>query len=425
MNWSVDVYHYEHDLSDRDLQPNDTSTAYVTYSHIATPMRIFADLFDEALSDTDASSIDSTGLPFVTMESQMPSVATMCSAGQRITGSRNSSFVDVYSVTETSFDTEIYFTEGQLLDAIAANNTGPVIWMPVDYWRDRTTLSGMAVYITNDTFPGQPEAGFTPFTCVIKASWPRAVINATLAGNYPLIAVFKDHPLPKDSPFVLEEIYNTLNPFLWQENPIALGTEWVKNLRVRNNNTNSTYDFASMDAALQLEALSLDDTEILSSYVSGFSITLAALIANALSTSYCESGCARPALGPNSTLSTGTAVQADIRMRLGGMGYTARSWPSGIAIGILMLYCLVILGSVVWSLLFGISASAWDSAAEITALALHSEPPSNLGHISAGLDTLDVFRRPVGVMARSGELEFVFETGGQHGFDDVKENEIY
>jgi hypothetical protein len=53
----------------------------------------------------------------------MPSVASMCSSGKRITGDSNSTLVSVYSATENMFVDNRYFTEGQLLDAIAFEAT--------------------------------------------------------------------------------------------------------------------------------------------------------------------------------------------------------------------------------------------------------------------------------------------------------------
>ncbi|KAH9203846.1 hypothetical protein DL95DRAFT_472025 [Leptodontidium sp. 2 PMI_412] len=110
------------------------------------------------------------------------------------------------------------------------------------------------------------------------------------------------------------------------------------------------------------------------------------------------------------------------------IGYTFESLPVKLATAILCVYCLYVLISVVASLVIGISSNSWDSASEITALALSSTPPKHLGSISAGLQTLRMFQEPVGVLVNEKEeLELVFRDAGgaDSGFGAVERNREY
>lgn len=262
---------------------------------------------------------------------------------------------------------------------------------------------------------------------MIKASWQAADVNATFTGKWPLRANFKNHPTPADRPNNINEIWDRNNPFLWEEPPIKLTAEWLSSLRVKDNLTNSTYSFNTMEAYLRAATATYgegSDSRLLA-YTHAVSVTLAGLIANALSSSRCQHDYPKPAFSNVSASEIKFPDQTIIRLYVAGVGYTFRNWPSGIAIGILLFYCLLVVGTMAYSLIAGVSSSAWDSAAEITALALNSTPPHDLGHISAGLETLDVFRRPVAIMAKNDHLELVFSHSEKAGFRNLEEDAEY
>jgi len=94
------------------------------------------------------------------------------------------------------------------------------------------------------------------------------------------------------------------------------------------------------------------------------------------------------------------------------IGYAFESIPSKIATVVICVYCFYVLMSIIVSIIVGISSNSWDSVSEITALALNSTPPSHLGPISAGLNTLRVFQEPVGIFtSEKDNLELVFRQG--------------
>jgi len=112
-----------------------------------------------------------------------------------------------------------------------------------------------------------------------------------------------------------------------------------------------------------------------------------------------------------------------------GIGYTLSTWPTIAATMILALYCVITVASMLAACVTGASSNSWDSAAEITALALHSKAPARtLGRTTAGLSTVSIFREPVAVKENEdAELELVFMAGDSHtsGFRDLRYNKYY
>lgn len=427
LNWSNDAY-----MSNATSQswPSDT---YVAFAHVALPMRISADMFDEAMSGRERFEYASTGIPYGAMRSRMPSVATMCTSGQRIDDSSNASaHIDNLFITEKTLLPSGFLTHRELSELMKTVTKRPILWMSTSIISNApderlTGFSALAIFISNNTFDRQPHPGLTPFSCMIKASWQEAEINATFTGKWPLRAKFRSHPTPSDRPSNIDEIWDRINPFLWPEPPIKLTTEWLSSLRIRDNLTSTTYDFDTMEAYLRAATAAYDEVSSsrLHSYTHAISVTLSGLIANALSTSRCQYECPELALSDMSAPGDKPTDQTIIHLYVAGVGYTFRNWPSGIAIAILLLYCLMVLGAMMYTFITGVSSSAWDSAAGITALALGSTPPHDLGHISAGLETLDVFRRPVAIMAKNDHLELVFGDGEKAGFCNLEENAEY
>lgn len=93
-----------------------------------------------------------------------------------------------------------------------------------------------------------------------------------------------------------------------------------------------------------------------------------------------------------------------------GVGYSLHNTSARFATAILAIYCLVVAIHVVFSLIHRVSSNSWDSASEITALALRSKVPAKKqGHVTAGLSTVNVFREAVTIKEnQEAELELIF-----------------
>ena len=118
---------------------------------------------------------------------------------------------------------------------------------------------------------------------------------------------------------------------------------------------------------------------------------------------------------------------------LQGNAYNTAGSPAKIAICILTIYCVVAFGHMFYAGIFGmlttesqgppksdadentgISSTAWDSIAEVVALAINSAPTACLRNTCAGISELHIFKLPVRILVnkddeRDGEhLELVF-----------------
>jgi hypothetical protein len=85
--------------------------------------------------------------------------------------------------------------------------------------------------------------------------------------------------------------------------------------------------------------------------------------------------------------------------------------PVKIALGVLIVYVLLALGFVFYTIITGQSELTWGSIAELTALALNSSPTRAMKNTSAGISQVETFRRTVSVreVEQHHRLELVFD----------------
>lgn len=92
-----------------------------------------------------------------------------------------------------------------------------------------------------------------------------------------------------------------------------------------------------------------------------------------------------------------------------GWLYLAHGKTTILAITVMLAYCALVFGHVVYSAISGVSSTAWDSAAELVALAMNSSPTEILRNTCAGIAGRQALNTPVRVFATSpGHLELVF-----------------
>ena len=93
-----------------------------------------------------------------------------------------------------------------------------------------------------------------------------------------------------------------------------------------------------------------------------------------------------------------------------GYGYDTSSTSVRLSMVVIILYCLVTVFYLLYILTAGYTSTAWSSATELVLLALQSKRPRNLGHISVGANSMETFRKAVGVrVSNSDKLELVFQ----------------
>lgn len=100
----------------------------------------------------------------------------------------------------------------------------------------------------------------------------------------------------------------------------------------------------------------------------------------------------------------------------------------------MLVYCIIAFSHILYSLISGISSTAWDSTAEVIALAMNSSPTHHLQNTCAGIIGVKTFRTPVRVLATKpndeiaeGHLELVFGDAEElgTGWSSVEANVKY
>ncbi|KAI9787920.1 MAG: hypothetical protein M1835_002597 [Candelina submexicana] len=112
---------------------------------------------------------------------------------------------------------------------------------------------------------------------------------------------------------------------------------------------------------------------------------------------------------------TGPTARFTMEASVKGYAYSSRGTPAKVAIGLMILYCIVAILHYIYLCMTGISSSSWDSISEITTLAMNSKPTGALRGTSAGIDTLEVFKKRVRiVVADENHLEMTFQDDSAH-----------
>lgn len=112
-----------------------------------------------------------------------------------------------------------------------------------------------------------------------------------------------------------------------------------------------------------------------------------------------------------------------------GYGYDSSSVPVQLSLAVLLLYCIIALLYIIFTLFTGRTASSWDTFSELLMLGVHSRAPAHLDNTSVGIDTLATFREPVSIrINEENKAELVFEKDAEtmkRRLRNVVQNEAY
>ena len=87
----------------------------------------------------------------------------------------------------------------------------------------------------------------------------------------------------------------------------------------------------------------------------------------------------------------------------------AREVPTKLAIAVMLAYCFLVLAHIIYLAISGVSSTAWDSVAELVALAMNSSPTEALQNTCAGIVGKKAYETEVRVLKTSEKhLELVF-----------------
>lgn len=92
-----------------------------------------------------------------------------------------------------------------------------------------------------------------------------------------------------------------------------------------------------------------------------------------------------------------------------GWQYSTQETTTKLAIAVMVTYCVLALAHLLYSAISGVSSTAWDSTAELVALAMNSSPTEALHNTCAGIIGKRAYQTNVRVMKTSEKhLELVF-----------------
>ncbi|KAJ5029042.1 hypothetical protein J3E73DRAFT_183995, partial [Bipolaris maydis] len=112
-----------------------------------------------------------------------------------------------------------------------------------------------------------------------------------------------------------------------------------------------------------------------------------------------------------------------------GYGYGMQSTSVHLSMAVLLLYCVITIGYMLYTFATGSASTAWTSGVELLALALQSKRPDHLGHIGVGIDSTKTLGESVGIRVNAdNEVELVFAHDwdlNTRGLQKVKQNTEY
>jgi hypothetical protein len=85
-----------------------------------------------------------------------------------------------------------------------------------------------------------------------------------------------------------------------------------------------------------------------------------------------------------------------------GYGYAPNVITVKVSLAILILYCIVAIAHIVYSVISGISSTAWDSISELVALSINSRPSIELQNTCVGIRTTAIFEHKVRIASTNG-----------------------
>lgn len=108
-----------------------------------------------------------------------------------------------------------------------------------------------------------------------------------------------------------------------------------------------------------------------------------------------------------------------------GFGYGTRDTTTNLSVTAIAAYCLIVVVYVSYIITTGHISIAWNSPTELIMLALQSREPTDLGHVSVGVDSMNTLRKGVGIRVSTEEIQGTGEVREKLElvFEDDEENE--
>ena len=292
--------------------------------------------------------------------------------------------------------------------------TSQIVWIGTEHYDvENTSIAAVVLY----NISCGASCVFAS-SCITRAVWGQGSFNVSISDLQGLGNIDgSSFPSPWD------------DIFLWPTSTITISKEWAAFLTPHIYGQNTTVAEALIDSSPAAFDRAYTAENL-----------LAALICNGLAQLVwpdvvdvkgllARDGDPEPSRRSlNATWTSQNHFMFTLTSRLPGLAYTMDDFPIGIAVSVLLIYCMYALSHLVYTIYSGVSSNAWDSIPELVALAVNSSPSKELLNTSAGIERLDTFRRSVNVRALNDHLEIVFDDTGQTGnvgFKMVERNKKY
>ena len=119
------------------------------------------------------------------------------------------------------------------------------------------------------------------------------------------------------------------------------------------------------------------------------------------------------------------SIMFTMHATVNGYAYSYRGITQKAAIVVLLLYCVLAVAHVIYSICWGWSTTAWETMPEVAALAMNSQQTDRLYNTGGGIDTRGVYEERVKIRVREDRLEFVFSDTDNGGCSNVNNNQKY
>lgn len=200
--------------------------------------------------------------------------------------------------------------------------------------------------------------------------------------------------------FTEKPLFRNASNFHYPQLRIDISKSWMKFLNptfVREDN--STINFLSTI----FEAVSSQPTEYELAWI------LNVLLAGGLSTTGTEYDAKVFEERAHASKSCKDCLVFEIENSIYGWRYTSQEITTKLAIAVMLTYCILVLAHLIYSAISGVSSTAWDSVAEMIALAMNSSPTEALQNTCAGIVGKTAYQTHVRVLKKGEKhLELVF-----------------
>ncbi|MCJ1469537.1 hypothetical protein MMC07_008170 [Pseudocyphellaria aurata] len=297
-------------------------------------------------------------------------------------------------------DREIFpipgLTTGQIIDKVSSDNSEfRVDWIDLPMDTFNTGVPG-AVIVSQDL----NGSFYNITTCTLNAGWGSSELQST---SLDYVSIFSH---PSNIPPFWTPGFANFSDSSYPQRRVSISKSWMEFLNPTIKQANNSTD------TLISRLLSSEAQLINTPHSTEFAVAQMLIFLLAIAMTSTGSGQHNWEVFNdlnNATTTCDTCLVFEVEYSYIGWFYSTHGTTTRLALTIMLAYCILVFGHIVYSAISGVSSTAWDSAAEIVALAMNSSPTDTLQNTCAGIVGRKAFKTSVKVLATTpGHLELVF-----------------